>query len=83
MAAAFVSDVKMVSVDARLIESIGYVEASRHLIIKFHHAPALCFEKVPHFRFQGLLSAPRKDAYYKAFIKDSFLTKEVTLPPTV
>ena len=71
----------MVSVDAKLFESIGYVETSRKLIIKFYHTPTLCFDKVPHFRFQGLLNAPRKDAYYKTFIKDHFLTKEITLPP--
>jgi hypothetical protein len=78
-----VPNVKMMPVDAQLIESVGYVEASRQLIIKFHHTFTLCFDKVPHFRFQGLLNAPRKDAYYKTFIKDQFLTKEVTLPPSV
>ena len=83
MATEFVPDVKMVPVDAKLFESIGYMEASRQLIIKFHHALTLCFDNVPHFRFQGLLNAPRKDAYYKTFIKDQFLAKEITLPPPV
>ena len=78
-----VLDIKMVSVDAKLFESVGYVETSRKLIIKFYNAPTLCFDKVPFFRFQGLLNAPRKDAYYKTFIKDQFLTKEITLPPSV
>jgi hypothetical protein len=79
----FVPDVRMVSVDAKLFESIGCVEASRQLVIKFHHTPTLCFDNVPHFRFQGLLNAPRKDACYKTFIKDHFLAKEITLPPPV
>jgi hypothetical protein len=86
MAAVLVPNMKMVSVDAKSttsIKSIGYVEASRQLVIKFHHTPTLCFDKVPHFRFQGLLSAPRKDAYYKTFIKDQFLAKEITLLPPV
>jgi hypothetical protein len=83
MAAMPVPNVKMRPVSAQLFESVGYVEVSRQLIIKFYHAPTLCFDKVPFFRFQGLLNAPRKDAYYKTFIKDQFLTKEVTLPPSV
>jgi hypothetical protein len=84
MAAVLIPDVRMVPVDAKStdsIESVGYVEVSRQLIIKFYHTPTLCFDKVPFFRFQGLLNAPRKDAYYKTFIKNQFLTKEVTLPP--
>ena len=81
--AAPVLDVKMVTVIATTIESVGYVEASRKLVVKFYHAPTLCFDKVPHFRFQGLLNAPRKDAYYKTFIKDQFLAKEITLPLSV
>ena len=81
--AASVLDVKMVPVDAKsatLIESIGYSEASRQLVIKFYHTPMLCFENVPNFRFHGLLNAHRKDAYYEAFIKDHFQAKEVVLP---
>jgi hypothetical protein len=75
-----VPNVKMVSVDAQLFESVGYVEPSRQLFIKLSSGSTLCLDKVPHFRFQGLLKAPRKDAYYKTFIKDCFLTKEITLP---
>ena len=65
---------KMAAVDADLFESVGYVDATRCLYIKFRDAPALRFEKVPRFRYQGLLAAPRKDAYHKTFIKDQFLT---------
>ena len=81
--ATFAPDMKMVPVDAKsaaFIESIGYSEASRQLVIKFYHAPPFCFENVPNFRFHGLLHAPRKDAYYEAFIKDHFQAKEVILP---
>jgi hypothetical protein len=73
-------DVRMIPVDAQMFESVGYVESSRKLFIKFSPAPTLCFENVPNFRYTGLLNAPRKDAYFKTFIKDRFLTKEVVLP---
>jgi hypothetical protein len=73
-------DVKMIPVDASMFESIGYVESSRQLFIKFSPAPTVCFNNVPGFRYIGLLNAPRKDAYFKTFIKDRFLTKEVVLP---
>jgi hypothetical protein len=36
---------------------------------------------VPGFRYDALLAAPRKDAYYRTFIKDRFLTKPVESPP--
>ncbi len=71
--------VKMTAVDAKEIESVGYVPASRQLIIKFRGAPAMCFDGVPGFRFQGLMSAPRKDAYFSTYIRNKFLTKP--LPP--
>ncbi|SPE54671.1 hypothetical protein SBV1_1910016 [Verrucomicrobia bacterium] len=72
--------VKLAAVDAEMFESVGYVDGSRSLFIKFRNAPALCFEKVPRFRYQGLLAAPRKDAYYKTFIKDQFIAKAVEFP---
>ena len=81
MATADTPAVKMVTVNADAFESVGYTASTRQLYIKFRNAPALCFNNVPGFRFEGLLSAPRKDAYYKTFIKDLFLTKPVELPP--
>ena len=73
-------EVKMIPVDANLFESVGYVEASRQLFIKFSPSSTICFSNVPNFRYTGLLNAPRPDAYFKTFIKDHFLTKEVVLP---
>jgi hypothetical protein len=73
--------VKMVPVDADLFESVGYATGGRQLYIKFRNAPALCFNNVPGFRYDGLLAAPRKDAYYKAFIQNYFTSKTVELPP--
>jgi hypothetical protein len=70
--------VKMMPVDADLIEAVGYAMAGRKLYIKFRNTPALCYEGVPGFRYQGLLAAPRKDAYFRSFIKDQFLAKEVS-----
>ncbi|MGN6554468.1 MAG: KTSC domain-containing protein [Verrucomicrobiota bacterium] len=68
--------VKMTKVDAELFEAVGYVVANRRLYVKFRTTPALYYEGVPGFRYQGLLAAPRKDAYFRTFIKDQFLTKE-------
>ncbi len=75
--------VKMVPVDAKTIEAVGYVVSERELYVKFRSTPAMCFEDVPNFRFRGFMSAPRKDAYYNTFIKNSFLAKEVQLPAEV
>lgn len=69
--------VKMTAVNADTIESVGYATAGRRLYVKFRNSPAVCFEGVPNFRYQGLLAAPRKDAYFRTYIKDQFLTKEV------
>jgi hypothetical protein len=71
----------MMPVDAKMFESVGYTTTSRRLFIKFRDSPTLCFEGVPGFRYQGLLSSPRKDAYFKTYIKDQFLSK--ALPPTL
>ena len=73
--------IKMVPVEADLFDAIGYAFASRRLCIKFRNSPALYFDNVPGFRYDGLLAAPRKDAYYRTFIKDRFLTKPVESPP--
>jgi hypothetical protein len=73
--------VKMMKVDSDLFESIGYISKSRQLYIKFKNSPALCFDNVPGFRYESLLTVPRKDAYFRTFIKDRFLTKPVQLPP--
>lgn len=72
--------VKMMPVDADLFEAIGYTPKTRQLYVKFRNSRPLCFDNVPGFRYEGLLSAPRKDAYYRTFIKDRFLTKPVELP---
>ena len=73
--------VKWEPVDSDLFEAIGYVSKVRRLYIKFRNSPALGFDNVPGFRYEGLLAAPRKDAYYRTFIKDRFLTKPVESPP--
>ena len=74
--------VKMMSVDAESFESVGYIPKSRQLFIKFRNSPAMCFDNVPGFRYESLLTAPRKDAYYRTFIQHHFLTKQVQLPQT-
>ena len=69
------SQCKMVSVQAEQIESVGFSDTSHTLFIKFRNAPGLSFEKVPRFRFEGLMAAPRKDAYFRTFIQNQFLSK--------
>jgi hypothetical protein len=69
------SSIKMVSVDGDQLESVGYSDGTRTLYIKFRNSPALHFEKVPRFRYQGLMAAPRKDAYFRTFIQHQFLAK--------
>src|SRR5689334_8445154 len=63
---------KMVAVDADLFESVGYEDLSHCLFIKFRNSPMLKYEKVPRFRFQGLLGAPRKDPTIRPLFKTSF-----------
>ncbi len=75
--------IKMVPVDSNQIESVGYVINGRKLFIKFQRGTVLCFNGVPGFRFEGLLAAPRKDAYYQTFIENKYLTKEVAFAPPV
>lgn len=70
----------MLPVEADSFEAVGYLAGTRQLVIKFQRPPTLCFENVPRFRFDGLMDAPRKDAYFDTFIKNHFLHKEVTLP---
>jgi KTSC domain len=69
--------VKMVPVEADLFESVGYQDLTHCLFLKLRDAQTVRYEKVPRFRFQGLMNAPRKDAYYKTFIKDQFLSRSV------
>jgi hypothetical protein len=68
---------KLVSVDADSFESVGYEDLTHTLYLKLRDGGTLRFQKVPRFRYTGLLGAPRKDAYYKTFIKDHFLSSPV------
>ena len=65
--------VKLAPVDADLFESVGYEDLTHTLYLKFRDGTTLRFHKVPRFRFTGLMGAPRKDAYFKTFIKDQFV----------
>jgi hypothetical protein len=73
-------EIKMIPVDADAFEAVGYVTGGRVLHIKFRNAPVLTFLNVPGFRYEGLLNAPRKDAYYNTFIKNFFISKPAELP---
>ena len=75
--------IKMVPVDADSFEAVGYTSATRRLYIKFRNTPPLLFKNVPGFRFEGLLAAPRKDAYFKTFIRDIYISQTAELPPQI
>ena len=74
------TSVRMIKVNAKMFEAVGYCEASRHLYVKYRNGQVRCFENVPHFRIQGLLNSPRKDGYFKSYLQNSFLSKEAKLP---
>ncbi|HEV2392337.1 MAG TPA: KTSC domain-containing protein [Verrucomicrobiae bacterium] len=67
---------KLVSVEADLLESIGYEDGTRILYLKMRTGETLRFDNVPRFRYQGLLASPRKDAYYKAFVHGHFISRQ-------
>ena len=72
--------IKMTPVNANIFESVGYVDSTRQLFIKFKNSSTVCFNDMPRFRYTGLMAAPRKDAYFNTYIKDRFLTKQVSSP---
>jgi hypothetical protein len=63
--------------DTEAFEAVGYDTAARCLVLKLHDGTTIRMEKVPQFRYQGLMGSPRKDAYFRAFIKGQFLSKPV------
>ena len=69
--------VKLVPMEMEGFAAVGYDPNSRCLFMKLRDGTTVRLEKVPQFRYSGLLSSPRKDAYYRAFIKDQFLSKLV------
>jgi hypothetical protein len=69
--------VKLCELQTDLLHSVGYDDSTRTLYVKQPDGRTMRLENVPRFRWQGLMAAPRKDAYYRAFIKDQFLTKPV------
>jgi hypothetical protein len=75
--------VRMVPVDAEKFEAVGYVLKGKQLYVKFRNSPTLVFNNVPGFRYDGLLVAPRKDAYFDTFIKNFFISKPAQLPQAV
>jgi len=77
------TEVKMMPVESDLFESIGYQIGTRQLYIKFRNSPTVCFSNVPGFRYEGLLAAPRKDAYFKTFIKDVYISKTAQVAPQI
>ena len=69
-----VANVKMVPVEADSFVAVGYAVTARQLFITFKKGGTLVYSNVPGFRFDGLMAAPRKEAYFKTFIKDVFIS---------
>ena len=67
--------VKMMPVEADTFVAIGYAANTRQLFITFAKGGTLVYANVPGFRYDGLLAAPRKEAYFKTFVKDIFISK--------
>jgi hypothetical protein len=65
---------------AKIIESVSYNDATRILYVKFSDDKGgMCFEDVPKFRYDGLMNAPRPDAYFGTYIRNLFLSKPFAL----
>jgi hypothetical protein len=69
--------------DSDVIDEVGFSENTKRLYVKLKGAKptVLCFSGVPRFRHSGLLTASRKDEYFKNFIKPTFLCQEVQKIP--
>jgi hypothetical protein len=69
--------------DSDVIEEIGFSENTKRLYVKLKGAKPtiLCFSGVPRFRHAGLMTASRKDEYFKNFIKPTFLSQEIKSIP--
>jgi len=72
--------VKMVAVDEDSFTAFGYATSKRQLYVSFRNNTTLAYQNVPGFRYEGLLAAPRKEAYVRTFIKNSFLAKPAAPP---
>jgi hypothetical protein len=75
-----VETVKMVTVDEDSFVAFGYASSKRQLHVTLRNNTTLVFQNVPGFRYEGLLAAPRKEAYYKTFIQNAFLAKPAPPP---
>jgi hypothetical protein len=73
--ATHLQPVRMVPVEEDAFVAIGYAAMKRQLYITFRDNTTMSFQNVPGFRFDGLMAAPRKEAYFKTFIQNSFLAK--------
>ena len=63
-----------------IVESVSYNDATRILYVKLRdNKGGMAFEDVPKFRYNGLMGAPRPDAYFNTYIRNLFLSKPATL----
>ena len=75
-----VQSVKMITVDEDSFTAFGYAAGNRTLYITFRNGTSLAYQNVPGFRYEGMVAAPRKEAYFKTFIQNNFLSKAATPP---
>jgi hypothetical protein len=74
-------EIKLLELEhTKIVESVSYNDATRMLYVKFRdNKGAMCFEDVPKFRYNGMMNAPRPDAYFSTYIRNLFLSKPCTL----
>jgi hypothetical protein len=74
------SVVKMIPVETDTFTAFGYATGARLLYVTFRNGTTLAYQDVPGFRYEGLVAAPRKEAYFRTFIMNSFLAKAAPPP---
>ncbi len=67
---------EMIKVQSSNIDSVGYDEETKTLVIKFHNG-TYNYSGVPKQVFLSLLHAPSKGGYHHDFIKDVYTYKRI------
>ena len=72
---AFAADMEMQAVESSLIKKVGYDAETRTLAIQMNNSSDVyLYQDVPPSRFEALLAADSKGAYYVKNIKGKFET---------
>jgi len=75
-----ITDVKgipRISVESSNIKEIGYDQASKILMVKFHNGGLYAYDAVPAEMFDELKSAPSKGKFFIANVKGKYSFRKV------